>query len=219
MKGKKVTTKIKDGLSKSSGNPSPEPDPSKGSMNVDNPFTLFVLSNLEEQDHKMVAMAFAPQIQTDCDARNLDFDDFFHLLGHKTKSDAIRTLHRIFTEDELVDNSRDIYLISINQFEEVLLAANTDVSKKWRKLLLKIKTFVVQYMRMEMEASARAANERFAIEEARRVESDARRSELEAVQADLQATLKAEKERRSTMNALRDAEDEPRQTAYLMESG
>jgi len=47
-----------------------------------------------------------------------------------------------------------VYLLSVNQFEEVLLAANTDSGKKWRKLVLKIKNLVVAYMKMEMEASA-----------------------------------------------------------------
>jgi hypothetical protein len=84
MGSKKIVTMIKDALSRGSRGPSPEPGPSMGGSS-DSPFTRYVLSNLEEQDHKMVAMAFAPQIQTDCDARNLDFDDFFHLLGLRQK--------------------------------------------------------------------------------------------------------------------------------------
>ena len=52
-------------------------------------------------------------------------------------------------------------------------------------------------------------HERLAIEETRR-------RELETVLADLHATLGAERERRSAMKALRDAEDEPRQTANLI---
>ena len=40
----------------------------------------------------MVAKAFAPHVQTDCDARNLDFDDSFHLLGRTSKRDAVQTL-------------------------------------------------------------------------------------------------------------------------------
>ena len=67
-------------------------------MNPNSPFARFVLSNLDEQDHKIVAMAFAPQIQTDCDAGNLDFDDCFHLLGHTSKRDAVRTLKRAVPE-------------------------------------------------------------------------------------------------------------------------
>ncbi len=48
-------------------------------------------------------------------------------------------------------------MISVNQFEAVLLAANTETGKKWRKLVLKIKNLVIQYMKMEMEASATRA--------------------------------------------------------------
>ena len=116
----------------------------------------------------MVAMAFAPQIQTDCDARNLDFDDFFYLLGHKTKGNALRTLTTTIPEAEIiiiksdknsVGRPRDVYMISVNQFEEVLLAANTDTGKKWRKVVLRIKNLVVQYMKMELEATAKRAQE------------------------------------------------------------
>ena len=51
------------------------------------PFTRYVLDNLNLQngEYKLFAMTFASQIQTDCDANALDFDDYFHLLGHKTK--------------------------------------------------------------------------------------------------------------------------------------
>ena len=167
MGSKKIVTKIKDALSRGSRSPSPEPGLSTGGSS-DSPFTRFVLSNLEEQDHKLVSMAFAPQIQTDCDARNLDFDDLFHLLGHTSKRDAVRTLKRTISEGELIlgtsaQNStgrpRDVYMVSVNQFEEVLLAANTDAGKKWRKLVLKIRNLVVQYMKMEMDASAMRAQQ------------------------------------------------------------
>lgn len=56
-------------------------------------------------------------------------------------------------------------------------------------------------MKMETKASAQAANDRLAIEEAKRLE-------LETAHAGLQATLDAEKERRAAMKALQDAEED-----------
>jgi hypothetical protein len=80
-----------------------DPGPSEAGMgNIDSPFTRSILSNLDEEDHKMVAMALASHIQTDCDARNLDFGDLFHLLGHKTKGNALRTLTTTISETEIV---------------------------------------------------------------------------------------------------------------------
>ena len=162
MTGKKLVERIKDSLAIGSRSPSPEPGASSSSgpstCESDNPFTCFILPQLDDEDERMVAMAFAPQIHTNCDARKLDFDNFFHLLGHTSKRDAVRILKRTIPEAELVlgtsaQNStgrpRDIYMVSVNQFEQVLLAANTEAGKKWRKLVLRIKNLVVQYMKME----------------------------------------------------------------------
>ena len=49
----------------------------------------------------MVAMAFAPQIQTDCDAPVVDFDENYHLLGME-KRNALRIVTRVIKSDELV---------------------------------------------------------------------------------------------------------------------
>ena len=213
MGSKKIVTKIKDALSRGSRSPSPEPGPSMGESS-DSPFTQFVLSNLDEQDQKMVATTFAPQIQTDCDARNLDFDDFFHLLGHTSKRDAVRTLKRTISEGEIVlgtsaKNStgrpRDIYLVSVNQFEEVLLAANTDAGKKWRKLVLKIKNLVVQFMKMEMEEQV-----------AQLAIKDDKLEELEAVQTRLHATLETERARQAKKEMRKAQQKTPLEKNYLL---
>ena len=95
MAGKKLVNRIRNSLTIGSRSPSPVSGPSQPNNATDTaatPFTAFVLSSLDSEDHKMVAMTFASQIQTDCDARNLDFDDLYHLLGHKTKGNALRTL-------------------------------------------------------------------------------------------------------------------------------
>ena len=53
-------------------------------------------------------------------------------------------------------------MVSVNQFEEVLLAAHTDAGRKWTKLVLKIKNLVVQYMKAELEAAAIRTQEQMA---------------------------------------------------------
>ena len=217
MAGKKLVERIKNSLAIGSRSPSPEPGASSStgpsSCESDNPFTRFVLSHLIEQDHKLVAMAFAPQIQTDCEARNLDFDDFFHLLGHTSKRDAVRTLRRVIAESELLlgtsaQNStgrpRDHYMLSVNQFEEVLLAANTDAGKRWRKLVLRIKNLVVQYMKLEMEKKM----SQLAIK-------DEKLEELEAVQTRLHATLEAQAARQAKKDARKAQQKTPLEKNYL----
>ena len=187
------------------------------------PFTRFVLDNLNLQngEYKMFAMTFAPQIKTDCEAKVLDFDDCYYLLGHANKASALRTLLRTIPRDELlfnkdVENSmgrpRDVYRLNINQIEEVLLAANTDEGRKWRKLVLKIKNLVVQYMQMEMEMSA----EREKRAQQQLEESDAKRAELEAVQVRLQATIESQRKREEKKEARKKQQKEPTETAYIM---
>jgi hypothetical protein len=48
------------------------------------------------------------------------------------------------------EDLRSLHLF--RQLEEVLLVANTNAGKKWRKLVLKIKNLVVQYMKKGMAA-------------------------------------------------------------------
>ena len=191
------------------------------------PFTRYVLDNLNLQngEHKLFAMTFAPQIQIDCEAKVLDFDDYFHLLGHANKASALRTLLRTVPKDELVINKdvensmgrpRDVYLLNVNQIEEVLLAANTDEGKKWRKLVLKIKNLVVQFMKMEMEAAANMAAEKEKLAQQQLEESDAKRAELETVQAKLQATIESQRKREEKKEARKRQQKEPLETAYIM---
>ena len=196
------------------------PSPNPTALPATTPFTRYVLDNLNLQngEYKMFAMTFAPQIQTDCDAKVLDFDDYFHLLGHKTKGNALRTLLATIEDSELiiiksdknsVGRPRDVYKLSVNQIEEVLLAANTDEGKKWRKLVLKIKNLVVQFMKMEMEASAKLAQQQLE-------ESDAKRQELEAIQVNLQATIESQRKREERKEARKRQQKEPMETAYIM---
>ena len=63
------------------------------------------------------------------------------------------------------DTKKKLYLISVRQFETMLLAAKTDEGARAREMMLDVKDAVQDYMKMEMEASTRAANERLAIAE------------------------------------------------------
>ena len=212
--------------------------PNLGGLPASTLFTRFVLNNLNLQngEYTMFAMTFAPQIQIDCEAKVLDFDDYFHLLGHANKASALRTLLRTVPKDELVINKdvensmgrpRDVYLLNVNQIEEVLLAANTDEGKKWRKLVLKIKNLVVQFMKMEMEAAANMAAEKeklaqqqLELQKAQTQlqleEFNAKRQELEAVQSTLQATIESQRKREEKKEARKKQQKEPLETAYIM---
>ena len=199
------------------------------------PLTTFICSRLRGENLKLFALMFAEAIKNDRHAKVILFENVFKFLGYDLYQHAVRQLKKLFpevkptppenltTRGEVSSNTRgplkDTYLISVRQFETMMLAAKTEEGARAREMMLDVKDAVQDYMKMEMEASARAANERLAVEEARRVDSDAKRLELEAAQAELQATLNAEKERRAAMKALRAAEDDPKQTVYLMESG
>ena len=104
MAGKKnIMNAIKRAVSPSrqTGTESMRPAPS---LQETTPFTRYVLDNLDLRDneHKLLTMTFAPQIHMDCEANVLDFDKYFHLLGHKSKADALRTLKRVLTDAEIV---------------------------------------------------------------------------------------------------------------------
>jgi hypothetical protein len=195
------------------------------------PLTEFICTRLHGENLKLFALMFAEAIKNDRHAKVILFENVYKFLGYDLYHHAVRQLKKLFpemqstrldkltTSGEVAKNtpgpSKDSYLISVRQFETMMLAAKTDEGARAREMMLDVKDAVQDYMKLEMEASAARAEEqtsKLAIEEAKRLE-------LETTHADLHATLNAERERRSAMKALRDAEDEPRQTAYLMESG
>ena len=240
MAGKKIVKRIKESLNLSSRTPSPQVHASTPAVasSSSTPFTTFVISRLDDEESKVYAMTFAPQIQVDCDAPNLVFDDYYHLLGHTEKKTAVRTLKRAIPDHNLLHTSvqnstgrpRDVYMVSVNQFEAVMLEAKTAAGRKWRDLVLKIKNLVVQYMKMEMEISARFAQQQLEEQKAlaqQQLEEQMtklaiRDKELEGFNAqkeELEAALLVEKERRALVAARRKDEDEPRETVYLFGSG
>lgn len=121
MASKKIANRIKDAISLGSRPPSPPAGPPLARNSVLTPFTRHVLANLSIDNQKMFAMTVAPQIELDCDAQKLVFDDYYPLLGHTEKRTAIRTLKRAIPDNELLHTSvqdstgrpRDVYMISV----------------------------------------------------------------------------------------------------------
>ena len=130
------------------------------------PFTDFVLSRLpDEESQKLFALSFGEHLRRDPDALEIDFDDVYTWLGMGLKASALRLLKREIAEAEMVINRsvdnpgsaggrpRDVYMISFHQFEELMIAAQTSEGKKARKLVLKLKRILQEYIVAEHEAA------------------------------------------------------------------
>ncbi|BDA45253.1 hypothetical protein COCOBI_07-0400 [Coccomyxa sp. Obi] len=130
------------------------------------PFTDFVLSRLpDEESQKLFALSFGEHLRRDSDALEIDFDDVYKWLGMDLKASALRLLKRVIAEGEMLINRsvenpgsaggrpRDVYMISFNQFEELMIAAQTSEGKKARKLVLKLKKILQEYIVAEHEAA------------------------------------------------------------------
>ena len=134
------------------------------------PFTDFVLSRLpDEESQKLFALSFGEHLRRDPDALEIDFDDVYRWLGIDRKGNALRLLKREFSTGEYIvllkeDNSapgagrpRDVYKISFNQFEELMISAQTPEGKKARKLVLLLKKILQDYIVAEQVHQARGA--------------------------------------------------------------
>ena len=130
------------------------------------PFTDFVLSRLpDEESQKLFALSFGEHLRRDPDALDLNFEDVHHWLGIPLKANALRLLKRelnaeeyLFIRDDEKSNGRpkDIYKISFNQFEELMIAAQTVEGRKARKLVLLLKRILQEYMVAELEQRSAA---------------------------------------------------------------
>ena len=140
--------------------------PSSNLAETGTPFTDFVLSRLpDEESQKLFALSFGEHLRRDPDALEIDFDDVYTWLGMGLKASALRLLKREIAEAEMVINRsvdnpgsavgrpRDVYMISFNQFEELMIAAQTSEGKKARKLVLKLKRILQEYIVAEHEAT------------------------------------------------------------------
>ena len=140
---------------------------STGSVRNRTPFTDFVLSRLpDEESQKLFALSFGEHLRRDADALEIDFDDVYKWLGMDLKASAIRLLKREFLSSEYLLNRnveksngrpRDVYRISFNQFEELMIAAQTPEGKKARKLVLHLKKILQDYIVAEQETVKKAA--------------------------------------------------------------
>ncbi len=139
------------------------------------PFTDFVLSRLpDEESQKLFALSFGEHLRRDADALEIDFDEVFKWLGIDRKDSALRLLRREFSSAEYVSHidvgnlgttggrPRDVYKISFNQFEELMIAAQTAEGKKARKLVLHLKKILQDYIiaeQTELKITALAEQE------------------------------------------------------------
>ena len=134
------------------------------------PFTDFVLSSLpDEESQKSFALSFGEYLRRDADALEIDFDDVYRWLGIDRKDSALRLLKREFSSAECAfhidvgnlgtagGRPRDMYKISFNQFEELMIAAQTAEGKKARKLVLHLKKILQDYIVAEQECAKKAA--------------------------------------------------------------
>lgn len=166
---------------------------SLGSTQTATPFTDFVISRISDEDsRKLFALTFGEHLRHDPDALEIDFDDVHKWLGIPLKANAVRLLKRelnaeeyLFIRDDEKSNGRprDIYKISLNQFEELMIAAQTDEGKKARKLVLLLKKILQDYMIAEQEQRS-AALEALRMSEAAR--ANALQQQLDGLRAQQQ---------------------------------
>lgn len=229
MGGKKIVKRIKESLSLGSRSPSPQPDPSSS---IEGPTALASLGNpslakflekeLKEDYHKLVATSFAGFIKGDTGERNINFDEHLHFLGYKQKVKAVELLLKRFPDTKPVvfshpgknktGRNKNTFMISFDQYEELLLAAQTAEGNLARKAVLAIKNAVFKYIKIEQQEQLEQQMSRLALKD----------KELEVFSAQkehLEVALVAERVRRAALSALRTAEDAPQQIAYLMQSG
>jgi hypothetical protein len=193
------------------------------------PLTEFICNRLRGENLRLFALMFADAIKNDRHAKVIHFENVYKFLGYDRFDNAVRQLRKLFKDSELVtDNlltseevvrgsrgpAKQSFLISVRQFETMMLAAKTDEGARAREMMLDVKDAVQDYMKMEMEASARRAQEelekqtsKLAIEESRR---------LELVVTRLQATIDTQKRREEKKEARKRQQKEPLETAYLM---
>ena len=151
---------------------SPAPTPSStetaaaqnasGSAPSATPFTDFVLARIpDEETQKLFALSFGEYLKRDPDALEIDFDVVFRWLGYDRKDNAVRLLKREIPEGEYAlltseegtgPANRASYLISFNQFEELMIGAQTIQGKKARRFVLFLKRVLQEYLVAEQEA-------------------------------------------------------------------
>ena len=168
-----MRTALSIGSKSRSPSPDPQPGPSRQvaqnvvTETISTPFTDFLANELKHEYHKLVAMSFAVYIKDDTEAEIIDLDDITHFLGYKNEQKAVKLLLKILPEttpvpadagDEIeftrsgknrAGRKKTQYLISFDQFEELLLAAQTAEGTVARKALLAVKKAVFKFIKQE----------------------------------------------------------------------
>ena len=197
----------------------------------DTPLTRFVLDRLEGPSKELFAMSFAAQMSIDKHALVFDLSDALPWLGIDRIDNAIRLLTRHFKKDEYKvekvflpkeENSDkggrpgNRHLISLDQFEDLLMLADTKQGKEARKMYKQLRDAVQDYMKMEMEVSAIQAQKQLEEQTSKLAIEETKRQELQDIHTQLQATIEAQKRREEKKEARKRQQKEPLETAYLM---
>ena len=195
------------------------------------PLTDFMCSRLQSEKLQLFGLMFAEAVKNDRHAKVIRFENVYRFLGYDRYNNAVRQLKNTFADSELVvDNlltseqvtkgtsgpSKTSYLVSVRQFETLMLNAQTTEGGVAREMMLDVKDAVQDYIKMEMEEASRMAVEREKLAQQQLEESNAQRAELEAVQAKLQATIESQKKRDEKKEARKRQQKEPMETVYIM---
>ena len=123
----------------------------------EDPLTTFICSRLRGDNLKLFALMFAEAIKNDRHARVILFENVYRFLGYDRYNNAVRQLKNLYADSDLVfDNlltceqvknptpgpQKTGILISVRQFETLMLAAKTDEGGRAREMMLDVKDAV-----------------------------------------------------------------------------
>jgi hypothetical protein len=135
--------------------------------------TEFVLNRLQGPSKELFAISFAAQMSVDKNALVYNLADALPWLGIELLGNAVRLMTKHYKEGEYrveeVFLPKDKnpkggrpgkrYLISLDMFEDLLMLADTKQDKEARKMYKQLRDAVQDYMKMEMEATAKRAQQ------------------------------------------------------------
>ena len=115
----------------------------------------------DEESQKLFALSFGEHLCHDSDALAINLDHVYKWLGYDRKDNAVRLLKKEIPDGEYAlltceegrgPANRASYMISFNQFEELMIAAQTAQGKKARKFVLLLKKILQEYLIAEQKA-------------------------------------------------------------------
>lgn len=178
---------------------------------------LFLERELKEEFHKRLATWFGGVIQGDTSKRNIDFDKHLHLLGYKSKQEAVDLLQKTFPDIRPCDNECEgnnkrtqknaSYVISFDEYEKLLSAAQTVEGNMAGRAVLVIKNIVFKFIKIEQNREKQQLEEQIsksAVEERKRHE--------------LENELQTERANKAKLAARKADEDVPLEKVYIMSS-